>query len=438
MGSEWVQAKIGQVAHRVTKGTTPTTVGGHFVDAGISFVKVESITDDGRFDTAKFAFIDEDTNQLLSRSVLKEDDVLFTIAGTIGRVARVPLSILPANTNQAVAIVRPNPEVIDPRFLCYVLRDELRVRLAHTRVVQSVQSNLSLSELSEVEIPLPKKPEQRAIAHILGTLDDKIDLNRRMNETLEWMAQAIFNSWFVDFDPVRAKAQGLDPGLPKHIADLFPDSFEDSELGEIPAGWEVQRVGEIGSIICGKTPPTQVSEYYGGDVPFITIPDMHGRIFATATQKRLSRAGADSQEKKMLPVGSICVSCIATAGLVVITSKAAHTNQQINSVVPSQKDSTYFWFWPLRNLGDEIRAGGSGGSVLTNLSTGRFAELRLLSGIARLRSAYHSHVTPIFGRILVNECETRTLSALRDTLLPKLISGKLRVGDTQRFIGESA
>ncbi|HSL02388.1 MAG TPA: restriction endonuclease subunit S, partial [Nitrospiraceae bacterium] len=361
---------------------------------------------------------------------LREGDVILAMdrpwidAGL--KYASVRSADLPSLLVQRVARLR-GTERLDTRFLKYVIGGQ-----AFTEYVLAIQTGTAVPHISggqirSFEFLLPPIPEQRAIAHILGTLDDKIELNRRMNETLEAMARALFKSWFVDFDPVHAKAEGRDPGLPKPLADLFPDSFEDSELGEIPKGWEVQRVGGIGSVVCGKTPPTQASEYYSDDVPFITIPDMHGRIFATATQKRLSYAGAESQAKKMLPVGAICVSCIATAGLVVITSEAAQTNQQINTVVPSEKDTTYFWFWSLKNLGDEIRAGGSGGSVLINLSTGRFAELRLLAGLARLRATYHTIVTPIFGRILANEREFRTLAALRDSLLPKLISGELRI-----------
>ena len=174
MAGEWTQTKVGEVAHRVTKGTTPTTIGGRFVDEGIAFIKVESIDDAGRFETAKFAYIDNATNELLARSVLQENDILFTIAGTIGRVALVSPAILPANTNQAVAIIRPNRARIEPRYLYYVLNDEVRVRYAQTRVVQSVQANFSLGELSDLEIPLPGKDEQRAIAYILGTLDDNL------------------------------------------------------------------------------------------------------------------------------------------------------------------------------------------------------------------------------------------------------------------------
>jgi len=245
MAGEWQTGTVGDVALRVTKGTTPTTIGGQFVEKGINFVKVESITADGRIDTRKLTFIDDFTNDLLSRSVLSRNDILFTIAGTIGKVALVPEGILPANTNQAVAIVRPNPEKVSPRYLYYVLGDESRVRQAQTRVVQSVQANFSLGELSSLEIPLPPLNEQKTIAHILGTLDDKIELNRRMNETLEAIARALFKSWFVDFDPVREKVEGRDPGLPKNIANLFPDSFEDSELGEIPTGWKVGKLGDV-------------------------------------------------------------------------------------------------------------------------------------------------------------------------------------------------
>ncbi|MCX7691776.1 MAG: restriction endonuclease subunit S, partial [Tepidimonas taiwanensis] len=304
---EWSRTTVGEVASRVTKGTTPTTLGGRFVESGVVFVKVEAITDDGRFQPEKFAFIDQETHRLLERSRLQGDDVLFTIAGTIGRVAKVDAHILPANTNQAVAIIRPNRSLVEPNFLFYALRDRDRVRDAQTRIVQSVQANFSLSELASIDLPLPPIREQRAIAHILGTLDDKIELNRRMSQTLEQMARALFKAWFVDFDPVRAKMEGrwrrgqTLPGLPAELYDLFPDRLVPSELGEIPEGWEVGFVRNIGKITCGKTPSTKVEEYYGNEVPFITIPDMHQKVFVIETRRKLSQLGATSQLNKMLP-----------------------------------------------------------------------------------------------------------------------------------------
>ena len=149
------------------------------------------------------------------------------------------------------------------------VQDQLRARASGTTVL-----GIKQSELRKVLLTLPPLPEQRAIAHILGTLDDKIELNRRMNETLEAMARALFKSWFVDFDPVRAKAEGRDPGLPKPLTDLFPDRFEDSELGEIPSGWEVRSLDEIARFLNGwrlqKYPQRTADRYRSSRLPAAT------------------------------------------------------------------------------------------------------------------------------------------------------------------------
>ncbi len=342
--------------------------------------------------------------------------------------------------NQHVFRVTP-VDGIDPAFFYYLLRylKPNFVGIARNKQTTGL-GHVTKRDLENIEAAYPELPDQRAIAHILGTLDDKIELNRRMSETLEAMARALFKAWFVDFEPVRAKMEGRWqrgqslPGLPAHLYDLFPDRLVDSELGEIPEGWRMICVADVGKVICGKTPPTKVTEYYGDDVPFITIPDMHGKIFATTTQKKLSHVGAASQKSKMLPAGAICVSCIATPGLVVITSQESQTNQQINTVIPREANETYFWFWVFRDLGNQIKAGGSGGSVVTNLSTGRFSQLRVLAPPPSLRRFYSLLVKPLFERILTNDKESRTLTALRDALLPKLISGELRVKDAEMFL----
>ena len=278
------------------------------------------------------------------------------------------------------------------------------------------------------DFDVPPLAEQKAIAAVLGALDDKIELNGRMNATLEAMARALFQSWFVDFDPVRAKLDGRKPiGLDETTAAHFPEHLEDSPLGHIPKGWEVKTVGDIGDVICGKTPPTSVADLYGEDMPFITIPDMHGNVFGAATARKLSHSGANSQANKTLPPGSLCVSCIATPGLVVITSEDSQTNQQINSVVPHQKEETYFWYWVMVSLRAEIASSGSGGSVLVNLSKGRFETLQVIKPPHALIRVYHTTVRPLFEAILANTHQSRTLATLRDTLLPKLLSGELNV-----------
>jgi type I restriction enzyme S subunit len=191
--SDWPTVSVGDVSTVITKGTTPTTLGARFQVRGINFVKVESL-ESGRIDHGKLAYIDDETHALLRRSALQQHDVLFSIAGTIGRTARVGETDLPANTNQAVAIIRPNLETVDQDFLFYCLNDTGRIAAAQSRVVQSVQQNLSLAELGNVEIPLPPIEEQRGIATTLSALDDKLASNRRSQDIGQRLLRAVIKS----------------------------------------------------------------------------------------------------------------------------------------------------------------------------------------------------------------------------------------------------
>jgi type I restriction enzyme S subunit len=228
--------------------------------------------------------------------------------------------------------------------------------------------------------------------------------------------------------------EGRAPYLAPDIWSLFPDRLDDEGR---PEGWTTGKIYEIGQIICGKTPSTSVRQYYGNDVPFVTIPDMHGKIFMLNTSKSLSLLGASSQRNKTLPPGAICVSCIATPGLVALTTTQSQTNQQINSVIPKNIEERFYWFWVLRDLGEDIRQGGSGGSVISNLSTGRFMEFAVLFAPARAREAYAATAGPLFARILHNETESQTLATTRDLLLPKLMSGEVRVKHAEEVVVEA-
>ncbi len=366
-----------------------------------------------------------------AKKSIRKDDILFSeIRPANGRWAFVEEDADDYVVSTKLMVIRARKDRVFPKFLYqYLTSKEISSWLQHLAESRSgTFPQITFDEVASLELPLPPLPEQKAIAHILGTLDDKIELNRRMNATLEAMARALFQSWFVDFDPVRAKLDGRKPaGLDAATAALFPVTFQDSTLGHIPKGWEVKTVGEIGNVVCGKTPSTAVSDYYGNDIPFITIPDMHGNVFAASTSRKLSHAGADSQANKTLPPGSICVSCIATPGLVVITSENSQTNQQINSVVPHQHDESYFWYWVMTGLGAEIASSGSGGSVLANFSKGRFETLQVINPSHAIIRAYHSSVSPLFEKILANTHQSRTLSTLREALLPKLLSGELSI-----------
>ena len=288
--------------------------------------------------------------------------------------------------------------------------------------------------LENLDISIPPIEEQKRIAGVLGAFDDKIELLQKQNTTLENIAKALFKSWFVDFDVVHAKQQGQPKAavmqqyhLTEELYNLFPSSFEPSSLGPIPTGWQVKTVQDLGHIICGKTPSTKHKEYFGGDIPFITIPDMHNNIFVDQTERYLTKAGENSQSSKTLPPYSVCVSCIATPGLVSLTTIPSQTNQQINSVIPFNLHSKYYNYYILRTVAKQIATRGSGGSVFGNLNKTAFSKIQILWAPEKLQIFFTYKIEPLFNKIQTNNKQIQTLTEMRDALLPRLISGKIRV-----------
>jgi type I restriction enzyme S subunit len=323
------------------------------------------------------------------------------------------------------AIAAKNLDNSDIKYDYYLLK-YLQLNKMH---IGTSQPLLTQEILNNIQINLPPLPVQCRIASVLSCLDDKIELNNRINANLEAQAQAIFKNWFVDFEPVHAKAEGRKPkGLNPEIAKLFPKDFQQSELGEIPKGWKVDMVVEVAKeIICGKTPSTLIKSYFGYDIPFITIPDMHGQVYITSTERSLSLEGASSQRGKMLPADSICVSCIATAGLVSLTSELSQTNQQINSIICKDMISPFYIYFIMRNLSEHIKMLGSSGSATNNLNKSEFSKIKIIIPSDEIMSQYSFYIKPFFERIKNNQKENITLSQLRDTLLPKLLIGEVEV-----------
>ena len=268
---------------------------------------------------------------------LELGDVLLSTSASLGRIAVVGEEGVGAVPYTGIIRMRPKGDNLHSPFIRYLLEGPDFQRQTEMVGVGSVIRHFGPTHLRQMTVQVPPLPEQRAIAHILGTLDDKIEVNRRMNQTLEEMARAFFQDWFVDFGPVRAKLEGREPYLPPDLWALFPDRLVDSELGEIPEGWEVKALKDFGEIVTGKTPSTRNPTFYGTDVPFLKIPDMHERVYVVDTLTMLSHRGASSQKGKTLPSGSISVSCIATPGLVILNHRETQTNQQINSIVPSDR-----------------------------------------------------------------------------------------------------
>lgn len=306
-------------------------------------------------------------------------------------------------------VVQAVEDSVTLKFLYYLLKHADLNRYAGG----AAQPLLTQSRLKPIEFLLPPLAVQSQIAAILSAYDDLIENNTRRIEILEEMARRLYEEWFVQFR------------FPGHEG----VEFKESELGMIPEGWKVSALDEFGEIITGKTPSKNKSEFFGGDVPFIKLPDMHGNTFIIETTEKLSQEGMSSQKTKTIPPGSICVSCIGTAGVVVITSEPSQTNQQINSIVPRAPELREFLFFAATSLKDKINNYGATGATMTNLSRGKFSSLQVVEPKEDLLCGYNKLAAPFFDKILCLQKTNRNLRAQRDLLLPKLISGEIDVSD---------
>lgn len=279
---------------------------------------------------------------------------------------------------------------------------------------------------------IPCDDTQRAIAKILGDLDDKIDLLREMNRTLEEIARAVFRAWFVDFEPVRAKAAGGASfrGMPQPLFDALPTTFTDSDLGEIPEGWTVEPIGSLADCVGGGTPSTKNPEYWDdGSHPFCTPKDM-SRLSSIAlwdTERHVTDAGRNKISSGALPVGTVLLSSRAPIGYIAINYRPVCINQGIIALKPTILSSEYLRFWLEENM-DTIKS-NAGGTTFAEISKSKFRPILALRPSGEALDAFSAMTRSSLERVAANELEISTLAALRDTLLPKLISGELPAPD---------
>jgi type I restriction enzyme, S subunit len=249
------------------------------------------------------------------------------------------------------------------------------------------------------------------------------------------MARALFQSWFVDFDPVRAKAEGREPGLPKEIAELFPDRFENSELGEIPAGWDVGTILEQATLLSGGTPKTERVDYWDGGIPWASAKDVSqcGQVFLVKTERTITAKGLEESATQLIPaLSTVAVARGATTGRMVLLGQAMAMNQTCYAL--ESTTGTPFAFHCRLRRGIDALVHAAHGSVFDTITTKTFSASRVVVAPPVVLSCFEKQVSPIFQRILKSIEECVSLAALHDTLLPKLISGELRVRDAQRFV----
>ena len=333
----------------------------------------------------------------------------------MGEVCMIPAG-LRCCLGQRMVLLRPRPAATDPRYLLYAIQSQsVQQEIALHDGTGSTVSNLRISLLENLQIPNYPLSDQRAIAHFLGTLDDKIDLNRRMNATLEAMARALFRSWFVDFDPVRAKMEGRDTGLPTGIADLFPDRLVDSELGEIPEGWMAGTLGDHVVNFDSKRVPISGAARAKREGPY----PYHG---AAGVLDHLDDYLFDGvflllgEDGSVMRENGLAVTQYVWGKLWV--NNHAHVLQGAGAVSTEQV-YLHFSFEPVAPLVT--------GAVQPKLSQGRMNRVPFVFAGDAICHAFGRLTQRWFARVRSCTEETRTLAALRDALLPKLVSGELRV-----------
>ncbi len=427
----WRWESVGELSDRVSVGYVSSTRAFFCASGdGVPLIRSQNIRP-GRLVLDDVAWVTRDFHDANPKSQLRPGDVLITRVGAnAGDVCIVPNGVGELHLSSAV-FARPKPT--HRKYLELFFRSPLGQYALKSRIVGSVSERINTRDVESLSVLLPPKFEEAAIAHILGMLDDKIELNRRMNETLEAMARALFKSWFVDFEPVRAKTEGRNPGLPAHLADLFPDALVESELGEIPEGWEVRACSNIAEV----NPRRKLKK--GSEAPYLAMANMPtrghapGRFVRRAFGSGMKFINGDTLVARITP----CLENGKTA-LVDFLHEGESGWGSTEYIVLRPLDPCPPEFGYCLARSDEFRTYAiqrmTGSSGRQRVPADAIAAFELAIAPAKVYESFGRLVRPIFMRARHGMEESRTLTGLRDSLLPKLISGELRIQDAETFI----
>ena len=417
MSEHWIQTTLGSISK--AKGGKRLPKGSDLISTKTShpYIRTKDI-ESHMICTKEIRYVPDDVFPSIQRYTVDAGDLVVSIVGTVGSCAIVPSELQGANlTENCAKIVEIDRRKTSQNFLYYFLVSEQGQRCIGEKVVGSTQPKLPLYGIESIPINLPPLQEQKAIAHILGTLDDKIELNRKTNETLEAMAKALFKSWFVDFDPVRAKAEGRPTGLPAEISDLFPDSFEDSELGEIPSGWSIAALSDIAHISTGKRPESVADSRSSAN----RIPVYGGAGIMGYTHSALIDG------EPILATGRV-----GTLGVVNRVLEKAWISDNTLIINPGKTNFVYVYHYL---LGQDLKSLNRG-STQPLISQREIKSLpiatpprSLLSTFCELTQHWQERQTSL----LKDNGNTKTLL---DALLPKLISGEIRIPNAEKMLEE--
>jgi len=399
--------------------------------SGLPFARAGNIDGGFHFEAAD-RFPEEDLGKV-GEKISQPGDVVFTSKGTVGRLAFVRETTPRFVYAPQLCFWRSlDRAVIDPHWLYYWMWGlEFRQQMSGVKRQTDMADYVSLMDQRGMEITLPSIAIQRAIAGVLGSLDDKIEQNRRTALALERLARAVFRAWFVDFEPVRAKVAGAAsfPSMPQEIFDALPSAFVDSNIGHVPEGWDVKAIGDVVTVRGGGTPSTKDPNYWDGGVHCWATPRDMSRLSHPVlldTERRITDFGVNSISSGLLPAGTVLMSSRAPVGYLAIAGVPTAINQGfIAMTCDGPLPPTFVLNWALASM--EAIKGHASGTTFPEISKKSFRPLPVIEPSGDVIAAYQQLTDPSFGLLTACVRENVRLAEVRDYLLPRLLSGSLRV-----------
>lgn len=404
---KWEKSILSEIADNIQTGPFGSQLHqSDYSEIGIPVVMPKNLVN-GNISEDGIARVDETHVGRLSRHIVQKGDILYSRRGDVGKCAYATSREAGWLCGTGCLRVTIDEKKANSKFIFYQLQKKETIGWVEKHAVGATMLNLNTSILSMVPIEMPDLATQERIVSVLAAYDDLIENNQKQIKLLEEAAQRLYKEWFVDL--------------------CFPGHENVKIVDGVPEGWEKKELCELGDIVTGKTPSTSVEHYYGNDIPFVTIPDMHGHVFPLKTDKSLSFDGANSQKSKYLPEKALMVSCIGTVGLVNIAVTKCQTNQQINSIMLFNEKDLYYLYQSMKSLAMLLDGIGSNGTTMTNVNKEKFSHIMILVPDRELMDKYFEFCEPLFNNILMCSKKVLSLQEARDRLLPKLMSGEIEV-----------
>ena len=433
IGADWPQALLGDCIEVNTSTYSPKEDWSF-----INYLDTSNITEN-RISKIQHLIVGKDKIPSRARRKVQLGEIVYSTVRPnqkhFGLLRYLPKNFL---VSTGFSVIRGKENIACTDFIYWFLAQKHIVELLHTIAEHSTTAYPSIRplDIERLEIKIPSLSEQRDIADVLSAIDDKIELNQRMNETLKAMNHALFRSWFVDFDPVHAKIEGHISYLPESLWSLFPDQLFDSEIGQIPADWGLSVIGEEVNTVGGSTPSTKNPTYWNKGKYFWATPKDLSRISSPVlqdTERKITDAGIKKISSRLLPVGTVLLSSRAPIGYLAISEISTAINQGFIAMICKKRLSNiYVLFWCYENL--EHIKNISGGSTFSEINKRIFRTIPVVVPSEKVLTAYENIARPLYNRIAVNMKKIIWLTHTRDFLLPKLISGEIHLRDAERIV----